>query len=581
MSDTLKIKKSLTLVPKALTTPIVFSENFDSGNFTTNGWTVVNGAQTNSFIVGTATAASGLYSAYISNNSSSYQYTTISPSTVFFYKDILIPENARLRIAYKVTGESTFDRASVINAPTTQTVTAGVPIVTVSEGTINFLPSSSTYSNFTINLSNYANQTRRIIFQWNNDSSGGTQPPISIDVIEIFEGENDIAVDLSGNLNIVNSGFWTIKKSVSNLFTSYYINNGDFSSNSTNGLAFQAVNYNNFNATQTGITVDVPITTTVNKCRFSSNGEFLAAGHGTSPYLNVYQKTGKSFVKIQNPTTLPDTVVEHIEWSPNGEFLACNAASPNYIRIYQRSGKTLTNLSLSAGLPGTMMGLAWSFNGEFLAVTHLSSPYLTIYQRSGTTFTKLANPSFLPTSADTCTWSHDNKFLVIRESSSQNLIVYQRNGTTFSKITDISGNSSLGLPISFSPDDSLFFYSELVYSHSNGNFTLINTLDAGALYKLDVSWAKNGKYIFYVAIDDMFSETQFYIYRISKNNTIIGPLAYDVGFASYSFKSIDISPNGEFLAFGDQYNGLKIFKIANEIANNTFLTSPRIKRSGT
>ena len=47
---------------------ILFSDDFESGNFTAGGWTVVNGAETNKWTVGTATASTGSNSAYISNN---------------------------------------------------------------------------------------------------------------------------------------------------------------------------------------------------------------------------------------------------------------------------------------------------------------------------------------------------------------------------------------------------------------------------------------------------------------------------------------------------------------------------------
>jgi hypothetical protein len=43
-----------------------------------------------------------------------------------------------------------------------------------------------TYFNPSININTFANQTMRLIFEWRNDSSGGTQPPAAIDNINIL-----------------------------------------------------------------------------------------------------------------------------------------------------------------------------------------------------------------------------------------------------------------------------------------------------------------------------------------------------------------------------------------------------------
>jgi microcystin-dependent protein len=168
----------------------VLSENWESGNFTQNGWTVVNGSQTNKFIVGTSTKNSGSYSAYISNDNSNNTYTTNSASVVWFYKDVVIPAGqVDFSFNYKLRGETVFDYLRVIIDPNLTIVPiAGTAISSTPSGGSNTILSdtSNTWSNRTVSLDSYQNTTIRIIFGWANDILTGTQPPVAIDDIEIY-----------------------------------------------------------------------------------------------------------------------------------------------------------------------------------------------------------------------------------------------------------------------------------------------------------------------------------------------------------------------------------------------------------
>ncbi|HNQ68659.1 MAG TPA: hypothetical protein PKN32_09790, partial [Bacteroidales bacterium] len=65
---------------------IPYSETFETWP---DGWTVVNGSQTNKWEVGTATKYAGSKSAYISNNSgTSNAYSTSSTSNVHICTEI-------------------------------------------------------------------------------------------------------------------------------------------------------------------------------------------------------------------------------------------------------------------------------------------------------------------------------------------------------------------------------------------------------------------------------------------------------------------------------------------------------------
>ncbi|MDW8296093.1 MAG: hypothetical protein RMJ97_04335 [Raineya sp.] len=80
--------------------------------FALNGWTVVNGTQTNQWHVGTAAFFAGLRGAYISNNSgTSNNYDVSATSVVHFYRDITIPPNSTVNLSFRWRGqgESGFD----------------------------------------------------------------------------------------------------------------------------------------------------------------------------------------------------------------------------------------------------------------------------------------------------------------------------------------------------------------------------------------------------------------------------------------------------------------------------------------
>lgn len=184
---------------------------FENGaTFAANGWTVVNGADTNKWYVGTAaTPSSGSNSAYIDSlNGTTYGYTRASTptasSTVHFYRDVTFPAgetNIVLSFKWKAGGESTYDYLTVYSMPTTVTPVVNIPapsstsvsaistsysgaVVHASPANLNL--QSSAYQTQTICLpASYAGTTRRLVFMWSNDNSGGVQPPASIDEISL------------------------------------------------------------------------------------------------------------------------------------------------------------------------------------------------------------------------------------------------------------------------------------------------------------------------------------------------------------------------------------------------------------
>ncbi len=167
---------------------------FENGaTFAANGWTVVNGAQTNQWFVGAPGADTGSNGAYVSDDGGTTNaYSVNSTSIVHFYRDITIPAGTaflELTFRVRVQGEGTsilYDYLRVNTATTSQTPVAG----TLPPGTIlqSINLEGANFVTVTINITQAGILTSndiRLIFSWVNDSSIGTQPPASIDDIEL------------------------------------------------------------------------------------------------------------------------------------------------------------------------------------------------------------------------------------------------------------------------------------------------------------------------------------------------------------------------------------------------------------
>ncbi|UOK43088.1 MULTISPECIES: choice-of-anchor J domain-containing protein [Flavobacterium] len=167
-----------------------YTEDFE-GTF---GWNIVNGTQTNKWVVGSAVYYAGSKSLYITNdNGTSNAYTLTAGSTVQAYKDIQIPAGTnQVNVAFdwRAQGEGAIDYFRVWAVPTTYVPTAGTQITPVANERINLsgnINQGAAWSrrNLVFNVGAYAGQTFRLVFEWRNDTFGGTQPPAAIDNVNV------------------------------------------------------------------------------------------------------------------------------------------------------------------------------------------------------------------------------------------------------------------------------------------------------------------------------------------------------------------------------------------------------------
>jgi len=164
-----------------------------AGNdYTVDGWTIVNGNQTNRWAVNTGAGAThGSRAIYITRNCGGspppHEYTISgATSIVHFYRDITVPAGEPyLTISFdvKVEGEANYDYLDIFIAPTNVTPSAGSQVNSTYR-IARFSRLSSGWSPAQA-CATVPTGNRRVIFSWVNDGSVGTQPPAALDKIHI------------------------------------------------------------------------------------------------------------------------------------------------------------------------------------------------------------------------------------------------------------------------------------------------------------------------------------------------------------------------------------------------------------
>lgn len=175
---------------------------FESGTtLVANGWQSNTGS-TNRWTVGTGATAgfSGTRAAYVSNNPGAatppHTYTVGTASVGHFWRDITFPAgetDIRLTFTWIGRGEggaTIYDRMRVWLVPTTYTPASGTGI-TVAAGRIqlgltDYLNQATWVNTGILTIPNtYAGTSARLVFEWINDTSLGTQPPAGVDNISV------------------------------------------------------------------------------------------------------------------------------------------------------------------------------------------------------------------------------------------------------------------------------------------------------------------------------------------------------------------------------------------------------------
>ncbi|MGY6561452.1 MAG: fibronectin type III domain-containing protein [Luteibaculaceae bacterium] len=169
-----------------------YSQDFED----CNTWTILNGNQTNRWIIGQGAAQSGSKSIYITTGTEGLNtYNGNVSSVVFFYKDFIVPsqhDNIEMSFQWRGIGEgfttTFFDFLRVFVAPVSFIPTVGIiPTPNATNGVLAITPQLNNSGNWQLNSSvipgNWSGQTMRLIFMWRNDLSIANQPPAAVDNI--------------------------------------------------------------------------------------------------------------------------------------------------------------------------------------------------------------------------------------------------------------------------------------------------------------------------------------------------------------------------------------------------------------
>ncbi|MBT2623147.1 fibronectin type III domain-containing protein [Chryseobacterium sp. ISL-6] len=363
---------------------------------TANDFTLLNGSQPNKWEYGSATG-NAANSIYISNNGGTANaYDVSNESTVQAYRDIAIPAGstiATFAFDWKAAGESTWDYLRVWLVPATFTPTVGNQIAAgagrIQVGQFNQQSTWQSYLNTTLNVSSFAGNTMRLVFEWRNDTSAGTQPPVAIDNINL--SIPTCLVPTASPVSVVTSNSatlaWTAPTPVPANGYAYYI-----STTNTPPVA---------GTTPTGTTT----ATSVNITTLAPNTTYYWWVKSVcSPTDSSLWVTGANFTTTQIPATLPysqnfstgndlgfTSGTQPNKWAygpatgnpansiyisnDNGVTNGYNTGSNSYVHAYR-------DIIIPAGTTATTFSFDWKGDGEstwdFLRVWLVPSSFMPV-----------------------------------------------------------------------------------------------------------------------------------------------------------------------------------------------------------
>jgi hypothetical protein len=192
-SDLWSFKTELAPLPPPAETP--FTENFDGA--WPNDWVVVNGTQTNQWVVGaTAVPVSSPNSIFISSDGgTTWGYDPNTISVVHFFRDITFTNSLgggyQLTFQWKCVGEATaWDYFRVFLVETSVYPAEGIELTSGQIGDAQYNAQTDYVEASILLPENLTGTTKRLVFSWKNDGSLSNGPPASIDDISIIPVES-------------------------------------------------------------------------------------------------------------------------------------------------------------------------------------------------------------------------------------------------------------------------------------------------------------------------------------------------------------------------------------------------------
>jgi hypothetical protein len=493
---------SSTFTTSAGVSTLPFSENFNSSN----PFVFVNGTQTNKWTYGIATGNTGS-SIYISNdNGTTNSYSTGTSSTVHSYRDIAIPSGttvADFSFDWKGTGESCCDYMRVWLVPSTFTPTAGTEIISGSGriqvgGNLNSQSTWQTYTNNTLDVSSFANSTMRLVFEWINDGSVGTNPPAAVDNINLIVPSCVLPSGLTSSAITSSSATisWTAASPAPGNGYEYYVSASSTAPTATT-TATGSVAAGVTSANLTGLTANTtyyfwvrsncngtdksnwagsgsfvtPCTALSGTVTVGSSGNYstITGSGGLFQAINSCGLSGNLTVNIISDITTETGTVSLNQWTESGVG--------NYTLTIQPDGTTVRTISGTAVASGSPM---INFNGADRVTINGNNKYLLFRNTNSTSANTGATIRFNNGSIN-CTitncdiennCSSSNKANIIIGGSGTNSITISNNN-----LHGISGGTSYATIYSNNITNTLVITNNNIYDFDYEGIFIVNSAD--------------------------------------------------------------------------------------------------------
>ena len=375
----------LPWVAQGQISPVTLPYNCGFEDSTENAnWSFVSGTYTNHLVIGTAINNGGTHSLYVTNNDqNSYAYTTNSESYSVAYREIIFSATGQYNISYdwRCAGEGNWDAGYVFLAPSSASITEPT-IITGNSSTppAGWISLNGSDGKLSVNVSDnnplmwrtnaveeleITADTYKLVVFWENDSYGGSTPPIAIDNISIQQSlcPRPSGLQLVGISDVSATLKWNTHSSMN--FTYKY----DTANASTQS----------YTATTTDTTVTLSGLTPNTRYRFSLQA---VCGENTSSWIYIEFQTSCS---VLSTSDLPLT--EGFETWPGNDvtnyncFLKGNnnnTTTPSISQSYYKEG--YKSMYLSA----TSSSSAWLILPQFS--TPIDSMQLSFWAMKTTTY---------------------------------------------------------------------------------------------------------------------------------------------------------------------------------------------------
>lgn len=299
--------------------PTTNNGGFESG---TTGWTISNGTQANKWQVSTnATSGfSGSNCGYVSNTASApfaHTYSNASSSVVHMYRDIAIPAGeSTISISFKWIGnaEACCDRMRIWLCPTSFTPTSGSQVTgtgtaptgrVAMNGTTTAIShnSQASWTTYTASLpAAYAGTSFRLLIEWRNDGSVGTNPPAGIDDITLTSSCTGAATAAASAIAATSAtANWTA-----------------FAGATSYDLRHRAVGAPSW----TTLTTLAGTSTSLSSLTSNTNYEYQVKANG--PVCNAWSAS-RTFTTLCNPYSIPYTEGFETGYTHNTAIGGCNS----------------------------------------------------------------------------------------------------------------------------------------------------------------------------------------------------------------------------------------------------------------